>query len=250
MIDMNMWNFKKLIKKASISYLIPSISLELRGKDIISTSISPDNNAIVFLKCKDNIITDESNDGIDLNFFDISTNLKPYLDLIKDENVKIDITENKLIIKDSEKKKFSIFFCSKDFTNRFSGPDRSDKHEYFYNSVISKDFINKMNDIKKIALKFGKIYFVCKNGKFFMEATDKTNPFCNNVNVEIDKVDNKDLDISMCFDFKNLSYIINTLDEIENFKLKCTYLPEAEAGMILFQSENEVEKYFITSKKE
>lgn len=249
MIDMNVWNFKKVIKKASINYLIPSISMEFDGKTIKSNSISPDNNAIAILNM-DNDVLDGKEESFEFNFSDISSNLKPYLDLIKDENVKANITENKLIIKDSAKKKFDIFFCSKDFTNNFSGTDKSASFDYFYDSMISKDFFDKVNDIKKVALRFGKIYFICKDGSLYMETTDKTNPFCNNVQVKIDDIEDKELDISMCFDFKNLSYIISTIENVDDFRLKCTYLKDSEAGMILFASESGAEKYFITSKNE
>ncbi|MFW6046877.1 MAG: hypothetical protein ACOCP4_03715 [Candidatus Woesearchaeota archaeon] len=115
---------------------------------------------------------------------------------------------------------------------------------------MSKEVIAKFNEIKKIALRFQKLYFICNDGNFYIEATDKTNSFCNSVKYQIDKVD-KDLDISMCFDFKNLSYIISTIEsDIENFNLKCTYIKESDAGLALFESADKSEKYFITSKSE
>ena len=187
---------------------------------------------------------------IELNFSDISANLKPYLDLIKDEEVNVDIQENKMVIKDSENKKFDIFFCTKEFTNEFSGEDKSDKFDYFYENQVSKDVIKKFNEIKKIALRFQKLYFICDNGNLYIESTDKTNSFCNSVKYQIDSVD-KDLDISMCFDFKNLSYIISTIEnDIDNFSLKCTYLEKSEVGMALFENADKSEKYFIMSKSE
>lgn len=216
---------------------------------IISSSISSDNNVIAFLDLPDTVLKNESEE-LEFNFADIFSNLRPYVDLVKDEEVDLKLEDSRMIIKDSEKKKFELFFCTKEFTNRFSGTDKSDSFDYFYENQLSSSIIAKFDEIKKIALKFGKIYFICEDGKLYIEATDKTNSFCNSLKLEIDDIDS-DLDISMCFDFKNLKHILNTVgDNIDDFKLKCTYIKDSEAGMVLFENTDKTEKYFITSKSE
>ena len=250
MTKMNMWNFKKVLKKTSINYLIPGVNLEFNGDKIISSSISKDNNTIAFLKLPNSVLsgTDEQ---FEFNFSDISNNLKPYVDLINDETVNVKIEDSKISLKDSQKKKFNIFFCTKDFTSHFSGEDPTDKIDFFYDNKISEELVEKLNEIKKVALRFGKIYFVVEDGKLFLESTDKTNSFCNSVRVEVDKIKDKDMNVSICFDFKNLSYVLSTIDDnIENFRLKCAYIEQSEAGMILFENTDKSEKYFITSKIE
>lgn len=247
-MKINVRNFKNLLKKATIDYLVPSISLNIENNKIWASSISPDQNAIVFLNLPNDII-DKTDEHHEFNFQDIGSNVKPYIDLLKDELVDLQIGENKILLKDSTKKKINLFFCTVEFTNHFQGEDKSEKYDYFYETQMSKDFLSRFNELKKVAVKFGKIYIVCKDGKLYIESTDKTNSFSNSVSLETDDV-NPELDFSMCFDFRNLSYILNTIeDNIENFKMKCTYLEEYEAGMILFENGNE-EKYFITSKNE
>lgn len=248
-MKMNVLELKKMLKKSSINYLIPSVNLNFKDGRVWSNSISADNNVISFINVDDNILNSGSEE-IEFNFSDISANLKPYLDLIKDEEVDVNITDNKLIIKDSEKKKFDLFFCTKEFTNNFSGEDKSGTFSYFYENDLSKQIMSKFNEIKKIALRFQKLYFICKDGGFYIESTDKTNSFCNSVKFQIDNVD-KDLDISMCFDFKNLSYILSTIEnDIDNFNLKCTYITESDAGLALFANKDGSEKYFVMSKSE
>lgn len=249
-MKMNMWNFKELLKKASVNYLIPSVSLQFKDGMVYSNLISSDKNVVSFLSWKDNILNNKKEE-IEFNFSEIFSNLKPYLDLIKDEEVEVDIKENSLKLKDSEKKSFNLFFCTKEFTNDFPGKNQTEDMDFFYDKSLNKEVLNRLNQIKKVALKFGKIYFVCKDGKLFIETTDKTNSFSNNVKFELDQVSDKSLDISMCFDYKNLNSIISTIErEIEDFKLKCTYLKDSDAGMVLFENIENNEKYFITSKTE
>lgn len=248
-MKMNVSELKKMLKKSSISYLIPSVSLNFQNGKVWTNSISSDSNVISFIKMDDTIIQ-SGEEEIEFNFSDISSNLKPYLDLIKDEEVEVKISDNKLVINDSENKKFDLFFCTKEFTNNFSGQDKTESLEYFYENDLSKQIMNKFNEIKKIALRFQKLYFICKDGEFCIESTDKTTSFCNSVKFKVDDVDTN-LDISMCFDFKNLSYILNTIEnDIDNFRLRCTYINESDAGLALFENKDTSEKYFIMSKSE
>lgn len=248
-MKMNVTELKKVLKKSSINYLIPSVSLKFENGRVWSSSISPENTTIVFLNVEDTVLGNKKEE-LEFNFSDISSNLKPYLDLIKDEEVDVKITENKLTINDSEQKKFDLFFCTKEFTNDFSGQDKSDSFDYFYENDLTKSIIGKFNEIKKIALRFQKLYFICADGGFYIESTDKNNSFCNSVKFKLDDV-SPDLDISMCFDFKNLSYILSTIEnDIDNFKLRCTYIKESDAGLALFEHKDKSEKYFITSKSE
>ncbi|MFW6007932.1 MAG: hypothetical protein ACOCP8_01595 [archaeon] len=251
-MKMNIKNFRKLLNKASIGYLIPSVSLNFDGNKLHSKQISSDNNSIVFLNLPDDILENENGEEFQLNFSDISTNVKPYLDLIKDEVVDVKFNDDFIIIEDSEKKKMKLFFCSLEFTNYFSRKDKTKQYTPFYETNLTNDLLTKISEIRKIAQRFGKIYLVTKNGKIYLEATDKTNNYCNDLSIEIDDI-NTDKEISLYFDFKNLQYILSTIkyesDEVENFKLKCVYHEEHQAGMMFFEN-NEKEKYVITSKNE
>lgn len=248
-MKMNMKNFKEFLNKASVNYLIPGISMTMDKEQITSSLISADGHAIVFMKWPNTIINEPKKEEFEFNFADISTNIKPYIDLIKDDIVDLQIKENYILIKDSTKKNVKMFFCTKEFTNHFSGQDKSKTLDYFYESQMTKELINKINEIKKIALRFGKVYLVCKEGKLYLESTDKTNSFSNSVDLEMDNID-KELDMTVCFNFKNLNHILNIIEkDIEKFTMKCTYIKESEAGLILFEN-GDKEKYFITSVSE
>lgn len=251
MLKLNMLNFKSLLRKASIDYLIPSLNITFTNDGwVVAKSISTDNNSISILKIKNDILNIKKKEELVFNFADIAFNLKPYINLIKDEDVNIKIDDDKITIKDDKKRKFNLFFCTKEFTNHFSGDDPSSKFKFFYDNDVN--FMDQFNEIKPIALKFNKIYFTCAENKLYLEATDKTNAFCNNVNMEIDELtENFDNEVSMCFDFRNFSSIISTIEErIDNFKIKIVYLEEESAGMIIFENKSENEKYFITSRNE
>lgn len=251
-VQMNMNNFKKYLNKASVSYLINSLSIKFSGSEVSSNLISSDGQVISLIKKQNDFINlVAGNEQMELYFNDIAGTLQPYLKLIKDENVYADIGENKMSIKDSDKKRFNFFFCSREFTSEFGGKDPSDRLTYFYDSDFSEIMFNKISDIKEVARKFGKAYITAKDGVLYMETTDKTNKFCNGVNIELDKVEDKELDISLCFDFKNLWAIMETIkDQSDFFRFRITYVPEQDLGMILFQGDDNSEKFFVTSKKE
>ncbi len=247
-MKMNMLNFKKALKWSSINYLIPNISMKFKDGKIICYSISSDSYAISFIEIPDNVIGNKKEE-LEFNFSDMQTNLVPYLSLINDEKVDIKITDQSLKIKDSENVLFKLFFCSKDFTNNFDGTDAAKELDFFHNEKLNKNLLEKLNEIKKIGLQFEKLYFICEEDKLFIECTDKQNPFSNSIKLEISKLKKPIGEMSMCFDFKSLSYIISTIEnDFENFNLKCTYLPDNEAGMILFEHSENFIKYYLTSK--
>lgn len=251
-MKMNMWEFKRVLKRASINYLIPGIHLTFKDGKIQSSSVSKDNNAIVILEIDDTVLDNKRDEELEFSFANISSNLKPYLELLKDEEVDINISDSKIVIEDSNRSKVDLWLSgAKEFTNHFSGEDRSDQFDYFYENLLSENILTKFNEIKKIAMKFQKIYFVCEDGKLYIQSTDKTNQFCNSVKFEVDDAIQDSRNLSMCFDFKNITYILSTIeDDINNFRLKCSWLEESDAGMLLFENINTNEKFFIMSKNE
>ncbi len=64
----------------------------------------------------------------------------------------------------------TFHFSSPDFVSSYKG-DKPKIDNWFFNEKINDDIINKFNKIKKIAGKFGKIYFTIEDNKLYIETT-------------------------------------------------------------------------------
>jgi hypothetical protein len=111
---------------------------------------------------------------------------------------------------------------------------------------IDDDFMESFNKIKKIGSKFGKIYFGVSDNQLYIETSDKQNRFSNGLKIELSDVVHDDL--SMCFDFKNMTNVISILDGV--FTCKFAYVAEQELGMLFIGNEDGSEKYYLMSRRD
>lgn len=245
-MEVNINNFKNLLKKCTLNYMIQSVQLKYEDDKIKSKMIDPSQNAVVIIN-KDNDIIPTLNDVI-FNFMEPRVNVTSYLELFDDEVIPIKLTDNKLSLTQG-KQNANMYFCSDNFVSTFGGDDKGIDIEYFYELTIDEVMENMLNKIKKIGGKFGKVYFSVENKTFYMEAVDKSNRFSNGMKFEVDKIDKENLETF--YDFKYFNAILTVInDNINDFKMKFAYIPEREAGMILFEKNDESEKYYLMSRIE
>jgi hypothetical protein len=244
-MQVNISNFKDLLKKCTLNYMIQSVQLNFENNKVKSKMVDPSQNAVLIIN-RDNDIIPELNDVI-FNFIEPRLNVTSYLELFDNEQVEIGINDNKLSLIQG-KQNADIYFCSDNFVSTFGGNDTIDI-DYFYTMEIDPVMVNMLNKIKKIGGKFGKVYFSVDKNKFYMEAVDKSNRFSNGMKFELDKVEISDLE---CFyDFKFFNAILTVINEdIEDFKINFAYIPDREAGMILFEKNDKSEKYYLMSRIE
>lgn len=245
-MEVNISNFKELLKKCTLNYMIQSVQINFKDNKVKSKMVDPSQNAVLIID-RENDIIPELND-VTFNFMEPRVNVTSYLELFDDEQVKVNLTDNKLSLTQG-KQNADMYFCSDNFVSTFGGDDRGIDIEYFYTLDIDDVMLNMLNKIKKIGGKFGKVYFSIEKNKFYMEAVDKTNRFSNGMKFELDTIDKDDLE---CFyDFKYFNAILTVInDDIDDFKINFAYIPDREAGMILFEKNNKSEKYYLMSRLE
>jgi len=246
-MKLNVENLKDVIKRSTLNYLISSIQLKFNNDKIISNMISTSMDAVIMLELDNNVIDIKSKDDIMFNFTEPNINVKPFLDLIDDELIDIVIDDSKVKL-GSSKQKMTFHFSSPDFVSSYKG-DKPKIDNWFFNEKINDDIINKFNKIKKIAGKFGKIYFTIEDNKLYIETTDKTNTFANSMKFEIGDVDYKNL--TLCFDFKNVNALLSLISKTyDNYIIKLHITEDEEGGMLKFEKTDGSENFYFVSYTE
>lgn len=235
------------MQKATLNYIIPSVQLNFKGNQLVSNMITPSMDAVIMLTMKNDIVELPADDDISFNFTDPNINVKPYVDLIDEETAKLVVDDNKMKVSTKDQR-FTFHFSSPDFVGSYKG-DAPKIDAFFFDEVISDDLMKMFDKIKKIAGKFGKIYFTIENKTLYIEATDKTNTFANSMKTELISIDHKD--ISLCYDFKNINALLTLLAKsYENFRMKLHVTDDEEGGILLFEKEDESEKFYLLSHSE
>lgn len=243
-MQINVENFKTILKKATLNNTIDSVQLNFGGAKIESRMINEGNDAIVFLNVDNDVLS--THDETTFNFREPAQNLLPFLNIIDDEFVDIDIQQSKLVMKNG-RQRANIHFASPAAIRIFGSSPR--ELDFFTTIPLDDNFIELYKKIKKIGNKFGKIYFAVEDGKFVVETTDKTNQFSNGLKFEICDIDKEDL--SMFFTFKNFVSILDVINgDAANFQMNFAWIPEQEKGALVAKKNDDSEIYFLMSREE
>ena len=237
--------FKTIIKKATLNFSIDTVNLGITKDKVISRMINNDKNAIIFIDRENDFIEIPEDKSFDFNFSEPQAQLIPFLNIIDNNEVHIDISDEKIVITDGSLST-KVFFCSPTIVNIF-GSQSAREIDSFLEMDIDEDFYRSYMKIKKIGAKFGKVYFTVKNNNFYIETIDKSNSFSNGLSLELTN-DVKEDDLTMLFDFKNFVNLMTVIDV--NFKFKFAYLKDQEMGMLSVISNDESEKYYLMSQEE
>jgi hypothetical protein len=243
-MEFNVSVFKEVLRKATLNFSIESVQLLFTKDSVKSRMISDHRDAVVELNLPNAIMELKDKDEFEFNFSQPNTNLVPFLSLIDSEVANISIKNEKIIISDGNQRS-NIHFCSPDVVSVFSGKIEKSV-EYFMTLEINDDIISIFNKIKKVGTKFGNIYFNIEDGKFNVEAADRSNRFSNNLKFDISEVSNTD--ISLKFNFKTFLNLLSVINGSANdFTFKFSYVSSADRGMLLAEKSDRTEIYYLMS---
>jgi len=237
-MKLNVSEFKNVLKKGTVNYLIESIGLVINKDNIKCNMISKDRNVLLFLNINNSVIEDVI-DSVTLNFIEPNSKVKPYLDILDENEVSITITDEMLTIN----KQLKLNFDDDSVIDIFGKDSVSNKIDFFHSLNIDDNFVISFNKIQKIGRNFGKIYFIIKDNKMYIETTDKNNRFSNSVKFFICDVEYED--ITLCFKYKNFINLMTLIDG--DFILKFSYVKDSDLGLICFDKADGSEKYFLMS---
>jgi len=237
-MKLNVSEFKNVLKKGTLNYLIESIGLVINKDHIKCNMISKDRNVLLFLNINNSVIEDVK-DEVVLNFIEPNSKVKPYLDILDENEVPIVITDEMLTIN----KQLKLNFDDDSVIDIFGKDDVSNKIEFFHSLNIDSNFLISFNKIQKIGRNFGKIYFIIKDNKLYIETTDKNNRFSNSVKFFICDVEYED--ITLCFKFKHFVNLMTLIGD--EFSVKFSYVKDSDLGLLCFEKVDGSEKFFLMS---
>ena len=237
---------KIYIKKATLNYSLESLQIILTKEKICSKMASTQGKYVILLEKENDIFLDVPvATEYKFNFIEPNQNLLPFLNLIDDDESTLIIDDEKLTFKNGSQKA-SVFFCSSTVVSTFNMSAPRAGLSYFVQLPFNTELVSYFNKIKKIGMKFGKVYFTVKDNVLLFESMDKLNRLSNGISFKITNVEYND--ISLCFDFKDISNMLSVLsDNIDNFSLNISYLREQNLGMIYIHDDVESEKYYLMS---
>ncbi len=247
-MNVDITEFKRFLKKATINFNIDNVQIVMEDKRMKSKMISSHSDAISVVDVENVVFPGVTkNDNITLNFSEPNASLMPYLNLLDEsEDAEIKLFDEKITLIQG-KQKSNIFFCSPHVIHAFNGDLPKNDIESFVTIPINDDFTNAFSKIKKIGSKFSKVYFGVDSNVLYIETSDKQNRFSNGLRIDI--LDLKYDDMNICFDFKNLNDIMSILDN-DTFNIDIKYIETQNLGMVSIKSTDDTEKYYLLSHRD
>ena len=259
-MQLDIGEFKELIRKATLNYYIDSVRLDYnKSKDRITSNMVSDTRKVAVILDIDNEMLVDCRDDVSFLFNLPKVDVKPYIELLDNGKTMLKINDNNMVINNQIKLQFSDpSVITSLTTNKLKDAARTCNMCF----KITSDFIEKYKKVKSIANKFGKFYLSLADDGLYLETTDKNNHYSNAVKyniVETDKLDvtdgeNEQISISdikerrvPCFESNAFISLISTIiDNYSDYTMCLSYLTDDEVCIVSVS--NEDEQYIIVNE--
>lgn len=240
----NIKNFKNVLTKATLNFGIET--LQLRFSDRIKCdSINENGTSVSILNVENNVL--DTNEQLIFNFNDPSSGVVPFINLFDNNEIKLSLTDLFMNFKDGKRSQKVGF--SMDSSIKRLGTDDVKDVDWLFTIKIDNDIIREFEKIKKIGSRFGKIYVDVSDNKIFINTTDKTNRYSNDVKFQLAEIEMRDLSLSYIYnDMVNFFHCIE-MDIDKNFTMKVSFDDDQGLGCVYAFSENNEEKYALISRQ-
>ena len=245
---LNLEEFKNVISKATINYLVDFVQLNI-SKDRIQSKMTNGRGSISIINIPNYMILEmKSGDEFQLNFDDPQSGVLPFLNSFDSEEAIFSEQKEKVVLTvNNTRTKISLAFPQ---DNKIFLPDAPKSSVVpFTTFKVDSVFQDAYNKIKKVAPKFDKLYFTVEDDVLYLEATDKTNTSSNGVKVDLFTVEEQDPKV-ICFPFKSFSNIMSLIGNSDEYSMSLIYVKEQQMGMLSVFKEDKSEQYFQFSQKE
>lgn len=245
----NTRKFEEFLRKATLAHTIDFVQFDVTSSTVSSRLISQNRDAIVILKLNNSEagIFQEVKGEYEFNFSEPAQKLVPYLAVIDTEEAIVEVKPNFINLVNG-KMKSKVSLDNPESSKIFNADAPKNEPDYFVTLPVDSDFLEDFSKIKKIGSRFGKIYFTVRDGKLYIETTDKTNAYANTLDFELLPVEKEDF--FMMFDYKNFTSLMSVLDSDKKYTISLDYISEKGLGMMFVIDSEKTEKFYLFSKKE
>lgn len=249
-MQINIDNFKSLLKKSTLNYTIDAIIFTAWKDRIQSKMINSSRDAISIIDMENNLFTDFPNEEVEFVFSEPNQFIVPYLSTFESENVSCSLKDRKLLLNDGSQKVNLFFDYKKALSHLAFDFNKANFGDDIVTTInIGDTFQHYFQKVKKIGNMFGKIYFGCEENNFYVETTDKTSSVANGLRFNMQEMDFQNFYI--CIPFQNFSNLMNILDgDLTQYTMSITYIDSKKLGIVYVCNQDESERYFLFSIKE
>jgi hypothetical protein len=250
---LNVKNFEKLLKKATVDNVMEYCQLNFRGGRITTSMISRSRLVVIKHNLINNIIGGLSeNDELTLQFTDPQRRIIPQLKALTSidiEEAEIGLSDDKLRLDAGQWGHGSITFDEDEAVMNYVMRRNPRELPYFHSIIVTPEMHFGFNPVKMIAPTYGKIYFTVESEELFLDTGDKTSPASDSYRLPLATFV-KQKDVTICFDFNNFAAIMSVMaaEDQKQYQMYFAWSEEDERGMILVQTSEEDEKYFLFSR--
>ena len=250
---LNVKNFEKLLKKVTVDNVLPYCQLNFKDSRISTSMIAKSRDVVIQHNLINNIIGGLSaNDELSLPFDDPQLRIIPQLKALTSvdiEEAEIELSDERIKILAGQWGGGIINFCDEDGLANAIMRKAPRELPYFHSIIVTPEMHFGFNPIKVIAPRYGKIYFTVESGQLFLETSDKTNTLSDGYKLPLaNGLSQKD--VTICFAFNNFAAVMNVMaaDDQKQYQMYFAWAEEDERGMILIQTSEQDEKYFLFSR--
>jgi len=240
-VQLNVNNFKSLIKKGTVHHVIDNIKLvftpqhaisAMRGTDLISVVKAP-NNVLTGLKRQDEI---------DFCFVNPIANVLPYLDILRGETVAVTIEQGYIELKEPPHVvRISLFH--QNVVTPFDS-DRQPNIDFFVSFNPDERFANFIDKTKRVCATHGRIFLGVKDGFLYVRAGGAANELASEIKLNLVESDHEDVELN--FNYKSFINLVGLIDP--EFGISVSYDQEQELGLLKVENPDKSEVYYIMSR--
>jgi len=252
---LNVDKFKTVLKKFTCNNLTEFVNINFADGNIQTAIRNMNGDVIVICKHPNDVILGiNPHEELTMNFTGCPVRFLPTLNAIAEDEVQIEIFEDKINILSGQhghRKAYLLYDDDSVVENFIMHREPLEAVEYFHSMKITDEFIKGDFDyIKKTGARFQKVYFSVVDGTLYIQSTDNTNLYADGNIIPITELPGVQ-DMMVCYDLNHITAMMQIVeDEPEKeYIMNFAWMPEQDRGMIYTHSEDLTERYFLLSRE-
>jgi hypothetical protein len=239
-VQLNVNNFKMLMKKGTINYVIDNVKMTFTQQSAVSSMRGT--NLLSCVKLENNILTGlKKADEIDFCFVSPLSNVLPYLEILRENVVDVNIENGYIELKESPHV-VKISLLHPNIATHFDAT-RQPNIESFVSFNPTEQFANFIDKSKRVCAAHGRIFLGVKNGVLYIRAGGALNELTSEIKLNLVESDFQDIELN--YNYKSFINLIGLIGP--EFTVSISYAVDQELGLMKAESPDKSEVYYQMS---